>query len=584
MQLRPRQAVFVDRFCEKIEAEGNTLGIAPTGAGKTVMLASTAQRLPSPGLVLQHVPELVTQNSKTFFRCDRSMELGFYLSDRKRIARDGWTFGMMQTVVNHLDELPPFKSVLIDEAHHVTSDSYLKILAALKRANPDILVGGVTATPKRGDKRTLKAVFSNVADAITLRELISGGFLVKPKAFVIDVGVQEQLRDVRKKATDFDMDQVAEIMDSSIISDQVVAKWKEMAGDRRTVVFCANTEHATHTVEAFKAAGVDARAVTGDTKRQSQAEREAVVAAFDRGDFPVIVNVAVLTEGWDCQPVSCVVLLRPSSHISTMIQMIGRGLRIVDPEKYPDVTKHDCIVLDFGTSLLTHGSIEDDGDFGGGDTKECPECQSALPGVCRECPLCGYSFPHETTPVTPRTCTGCGHENSPNRKLCEKCGQLLREPTEKEALGNFVLTELELFEQSPFKWEELWGGVVFMACAFDAWAAVINYNGEWFAVGGSKEGGIRSLAARTEKLVALAQGDDWMREHASTADAGKGKRWLTLPPSEGQLKHLGMTKMQAMGMTRYRAACLMTWRWSDRAIQAKVKAAADGKNTPQLAA
>ena len=78
-------------------------------------------------------------------------------------------------------------------------------------------------------------------------------------------------------------------------------------------------------------------------------QRQRVLRAYDRGEIQHIVNVAVLTEGWDCQPVSCVVLLRPSSHISTMIQMVGRGLRIVNPEEYPGVVKTDCVVLDFGT-------------------------------------------------------------------------------------------------------------------------------------------------------------------------------------------------------------------------------------------
>jgi DNA repair protein RadD len=92
-------------------------------------------------------------------------------------------------------------------------------------------------------------------------------------------------------------------------------------------------------------------------------ERRETLAAYDRGEIQVITNVAVLTEGWDCQPTSCVILLRPSSFKSTMIQMIGRGLRKVEPERYPGVIKDDCIVLDFGTSILTHGSIEQDVDL-----------------------------------------------------------------------------------------------------------------------------------------------------------------------------------------------------------------------------
>jgi DNA repair protein RadD len=95
-------------------------------------------------------------------------------------------------------------------------------------------------------------------------------------------------------------------------------------------------------------------------------------------------------------PTSCVVLLRPSSYKSTMIQMVGRGLRTVDPEEYPGVVKTDCIVLDFGTSSLMHGCLEQDVNLDGqlhqgeAPTKECPECDAEVPLACMECPLCGY--------------------------------------------------------------------------------------------------------------------------------------------------------------------------------------------------
>jgi superfamily II DNA or RNA helicase len=560
MQPRPRQTAFVTRFNEALTKHGNTLGLAPTGAGKTVMMALAGQKMPKPALLLQHTIELVAQNSKTFFKVDRRQELAFFTADKKTIARQGWTFGMMQTVVNHIDDMPAFGSVMIDEAHHASSDSYLKIIASLRKKNPSILIGGVTATPKRGDKKTLKTVFNNVCDEITLIELIESGFLVKPRGYVIDIGVRDDLKGVRKQATDFDMDEVAKIMDRSVVTDQVIKHWKEQAGDRQTVVFCANLAHARHTCEAFQAAGVDARLVSS---KMPEGERRDTLADFDKMNFQVIVNVAVLTEGWDCQPVSCVVLLRPSSFQSTMIQMVGRGLRPVDPERYPGVTKHDCKILDFGTSLHTH-PIEVRGRTLEGKIKDCPACHAELPSQCPECPLCGYEFPRE--PLSPPL-DGSDSEQD-----------------EKELLADFVLTELELFDQSPFRWEELWGGVVFMACSFDSWAAALCFNGEWFTVAGAKETGIKTLAARTEKLIALAAGDDWMREHGSPEDAGKSKRWLTLPPSDGQLRALNMTAMQAMGMTRYRAACLMTWKWADKAIQAKVKAAVEGVKAHALAA
>jgi DNA repair protein RadD len=82
----------------------------------------------------------------------------------------------------------------------------------------------------------------------------------------------------------------------------------------------------------------------------TKADRADLLADYGKGRIEVLVNVAVLTEGWDHPPTSCVILLRPSSYKSTMVQMIGRGLRTVDPAEWPGVVKTDCVVLDFGTS------------------------------------------------------------------------------------------------------------------------------------------------------------------------------------------------------------------------------------------
>ena len=110
----------------------------------------------------------------------------------------------------------------------------------------------------------------------------------------------------------------------------------------------------------------------------------------------MIVNIAVLTEGWDHPPTSCVVLLRPSSAKSTMVQMVGRGLRTVDPAEHPGIVKSDCIVLDFGTSSLTHGTLEQDVDLDGREpvegvapSRSCPECEADIPLACTECRICG---------------------------------------------------------------------------------------------------------------------------------------------------------------------------------------------------
>jgi DNA repair protein RadD len=575
MKLRPRQEEFVVRCLAALRERGNTLGVAPTGAGKTVMLSATAGELGGTNLIVQHRDELVEQNRRTFWLVNPKVQSDVFNADRKRLVRDGATFAMIQTLARNLDlldQLPPIDNVTVDEAHHIAAASYLRTIDRIRKRNPAVRVFGVSATPERGDKLGLRAVFNNVADQISLTELIGAGHLVRPRTFVVDLGVQDKLGGVKRSASDFDMTEVEKIMDHELLNDRIVEEWKKLASNRLTVAFAATIPHAQHVADAFRAGGVKADVVHGD---MNDGDRKRVLAAFDRGEFQVLVNVAVLTEGWDCQPVSCVVLLRPSSYKSTMIQMIGRGLRKLDPEKYPGwPAKDDCVVIDFGTSILTHGSIEQEISLDGkGGVKVCPECQSTIPGGARTCAICGHEFPREAPPT--KTCEPCGHENPVQARLCSNCGHEFPEKESKGELSEFVLTEIDLLNQSPYRWESMFDGIVMVASAFDAWAMIVSFQGRWHALGGCKGEGIKHLANEGDRIVALASADDFLRVKGDTDGAKKTKRWLAEAPSDAQLKHLGLEPMQALGLgvTRYRATCALTWKWNERAIQAKLLAA-----------
>ena len=168
--------------------------------------------------------------------------------------------------------------------------------------------------------------------------------------------VNDKLNDVAIRGNDFNMEQVESIMNRKVINQKVVEEYLNHAEGRKTVVFCSTIEHAEDLLEEFIDQGVNADLVTGETPK---AERAQTLHDLAHGDVEVVVNVSVLTEGFDAPPVSCIILTRPCSQKATMVQMIGRGLRTVDPEEFPDLIEKDCIVLDFGTSILTHGSLED---------------------------------------------------------------------------------------------------------------------------------------------------------------------------------------------------------------------------------
>ena len=549
MLLRPRQRLFVERSLAALSTRDNTLGVAPTGAGKTIMLSAVTGRMTGDGAkacVLAHRDELTSQNRAKFARVNPDTETS--VVDATTKSWNGQvTFAMAPTLsrASNLAAMPKLDLLVIDEAHHAVADSYRRIIDRVREANPDARIFGVTATPNRGDRKGLREVFDNVADQVRLGELIASGHLVPPRTFVIDVGVQDQLRAVRKTADDYDMGAVAAIMNRAPITEEVVRHWEEKAGNRQTVVFCSTVAHAVDVATAFNEAGNPAAVVLGD---MGSTERKMVLEAYASGEVQVIVNVAVLTEGWDHPPTSCVVLLRPSSYKSTMIQMVGRGLRTVDPAEHPGVVKTDCIVLDFGISSLTHGTLEQDVDLDGRDptpgeapTKTCPECEAEIPLASRQCPICGYEFPG-------------GSVTSP--------------------LESVVMSEIDLLKRSSFVWEDLFGDdAALMASGFNAWGGVFFLEGRWHAVGGAK-GQPTCFLGVGDRTVCLAQADDWLNRYESDESAFKSKRWLTQAPTEKQLQYLSPAQRQDYGLTRYRASALITFQFNRRDIRRLVMTAA----------
>jgi hypothetical protein len=442
----------------------------------------------------------------------------------------------------NLQAMPALDLLVIDEAHHAIADSYRRVIDRALQLNPACRIYGVTATPNRGDKRGLRAVFSNVADQIRLGELIQAGNLVPPRTFVIDVGVREELSRVKKVGDDFDMAEVGRIMNQRPVTEAVVTHWREKASDRQTVVFCSTVAHAEAVAAAFNASGIAAVLVTGE---MTDAERRGVLAAYASGEARVMVNVAVLTEGWDHPPTSCVVLLRPSSFKCTMIQMVGRGLRTVNPQEHPGVVKSDCIVLDFGTSSLLHGCLEQDIDLDGyqgqgeAPTKICPSCEAEVPLAVMVCPLCGHTFES-------------GGGGGP------------------EPIDTFIMTEIDLLSRSSFQWCDLFGDdAALMANGFNAWGGAFFLEGRWHAVGGSKQLPPR-LIAMGDRTVCLAAADDWLNENETDESAHKSRAWLKESATNRQLAYLPPECRLDYSLTRYKASALLTFRFNRGAIRSLV--------------
>jgi superfamily II DNA or RNA helicase len=454
-------------------------------------------------------------------------------------------FGMVQTLGRNgtARQLPALDALIIDEAHHAVADTYRRVVDAAKEKNPNCLIAGVTATPARGDGKGLRPIFDNVCEQITLKHLVDLGFLVPPKTYIASLpGVADELKKVRKSRNgEYDMDEVDTLMNTRANNKAVVREWEKLASDRKTIVFCSTKDHAREVCSEFIRHGVKADCVFGDTPNRAE-----ILQRFDQGDLQVLVNVAVLTEGYDSQPVSCVILLRPCSYKSTMLQMIGRGLRTVDPSEYPGVVKKDCLVLDFGESLKAYGSLEqavqfDDKEKSEAPVKVCPECESEVPQSIRECPICGHEFPPP--------------------------GEGGGDDTEE---ADVVLTELDIMKMSPFKWIDLFDtGKVMMASGFNAWVVAAAPNGHWHSMGKIKGQDMKRLAVG-DKRQAMAAADDFLRMNEDSDAARKSKRWLRDPATFKQLELLerqGWNAQKDFSLQKYQAACLLNFFWNRQHIE-----------------
>lgn len=334
-QLRPYQAEARDAILSAWdEGYRKTLLVLPTGCGKTVVFASVTENQVRKGhrvLIMAHRGELLTQAAE---KLKAASGLDSVLEKAESSSLGSFipvTIGSVQSLAQEkrLARFPGdyFQDIIVDEAHHCLSDSYLRILEHFPNAN----ILGVTATPDRGDMKNLGEYFDNKAYEYTMQEAIRQGYLSPVKAQLIPLELD--IKNVGISNGDYSAPEVGNALEPYL--SQIVQEMKKYCQGRKTVGFLPLIATSQKFCRMLNEVGLRAAEVNGNSDDRSQ-----VLTDFETGKYDVLCNSMLLTEGWDCPAVDCIVILRPTKVRSLYQQMVGRGMRL-------SPGKENLLLLDF---------------------------------------------------------------------------------------------------------------------------------------------------------------------------------------------------------------------------------------------
>ena len=336
MELRPYQAEAMDAVIHEWEVAQHqrTLLVLPTGCGKTIVFSKIIENRVRQGnrvLVLAHRGELLDQAADkllqaTGLRCAIEKAENSCLGSWFRVVV-GSVQSMMRDKRLHQFPADYFETIVVDEAHHCLSDGYQRVLGHFDKAN----VLGVTATPDRGDMRDLGEYFNSLAYEYTLTQAIRDGYLSPIKAQTIPLKLD--LTGVGISGGDFKVGDLDNALDPYL--HQIASEMLNYCQNRKTVVFLPLVKTSQKFRDILCEVGFRAAEVNGESDCRAQ-----VLKDFDAGNYNVLCNSMLLTEGWDCPSVDCVIVLRPTKVRSLYSQMVGRGTRL-----YPG--KDHLLLLDF---------------------------------------------------------------------------------------------------------------------------------------------------------------------------------------------------------------------------------------------
>ena len=336
MELRPYQQEAKEAILTQWAQVNKTLLVLPTGCGKTIVFAKVTEECVRNGnrvLILAHRGELLDQAADKVYK---ATGLGCATEKAEETCLGSWfrvVVGSVQSLMREkrLQQFSEdyFGTIIIDEAHHCLSDSYQRVLGHFPRAK----VLGVTATPDRGDMRNLGQYFESLAYEYTLPRAIREGYLSPIQAVTLPLKLD--LSGVGVQSGDFKAGDLGTALDPYL--HQIAEEMETYCTGRKTVVFLPLVRTSKKFRDILNEKGFRAAEVNGDSQDRAQ-----VLEDFDRGKYNVLCNSMLLTEGWDCPSVDCIVVLRPTKVRSLYCQMVGRGTRLS-----PETGKDHLLLLDF---------------------------------------------------------------------------------------------------------------------------------------------------------------------------------------------------------------------------------------------
>jgi superfamily II DNA or RNA helicase len=384
MELRPYQNQLANDIRGAFGSGANRpLAVSPTGSGKTVLFSYITSQVLKRGsrvIIIAHRREILDQISATLKRV--GVPHGFIQAGKSTSTQPAMV-ASIQTLARRLDTVPAPDLVIIDEAHHSVSKSYVQMFAAW----PTAKFIGVTATPERLDGKGLGAMFDRMVMGPSVQWLIDNGFLAQPVYYAPREVVD--LSQVHTIAGDFDRSETEEIVDTPRITGDAVTHYVRFCNRQRAVAFCISVAHAQHVADTFNSCGIPSASIDGTLDPEVRKQR---VGDLTAGKILVLTSCELISEGFDLPAVNAAILLRPTQSLSMHLQQVGRALR-----PYPG--KANAIILDHVGNCLRHGLAEQerDWDLSGREkrlkksslveTKQCSKCFAIFAGTV--CPQCG---------------------------------------------------------------------------------------------------------------------------------------------------------------------------------------------------